>query len=314
MLLCEIFQIHDYPEFLTGDLRSQAQHIVIRHKKPQLKNSSSSSVKLALSASFLGTSPVMSSESLHEVEKGVRGVSLTPNPSRTRYLEASETLSEQVRHMRLSASENDIKTKVGLENISFGNRRRANSHRPLPVPPSGYQTEDYTDHRLQSNAQRPTSSKRKRNRLKQRHKEKNSDSNIELNSSSSSVEFDVFSGFSCTSINSTAVHERLPSPPCSPNSPTNQMLPTSDFLKRSSPCSSPSLSESQVDFRQFRGSSTETSDYLLYLSDESGDENNSSPNMKNLTEVHLYVLTERSPMFMHLRSTWNNCILVSVTF
>ena len=297
---------------MNGELKNRAQHIVIWYKKPYSKESSTSSVKLALSASLLGTSPVMTPDALHQVEKGG---SLTPSPTSTSYPEVSGTLSEQVRHMRLSASENDIKTRFGQERINtFEGRRRANSHRPLPIPQPGFETEDYLAWTSQSNTKTVRTSKKKHNRLKSRHKDKNSENSSDFNSSSSSVELESFSYFNHMSINDTQVSERLPSPLFSSNLSISQTLPQSDLKKRSSFGSVSSTDESQVDVRNFKGSISYSgsNDYMLYLSDESGDEINSVPSDKLLMEVHLYILTEQSPMFMHLRSTWNNCILVCI--
>ena len=51
---------------------------------------------------------------------------------------------------------------------------------------------------------------------------------------------------------------------------------------------------------------------LDYYSDD--ESNDSSSNNFELMEMDLYILSEKSPMYMHLKSTWNNCILVSFFF
>lgn len=55
--------------------------------------------------------------------------------------------------------------------------------------------------------------------------------------------------------------------------------------------------------------SVDSGEELDYNSDDGG---NYSANKKfELMEMDLYILSEKSPMYMHLKSTWNNCILKS---
>ena len=293
------FQIHDYPEFLNGDLKSKAQHIVIQYKDLTFKVGSSSSVKLALSASVLGTSPVMSSESFLQGEKlDVH----TSSPRRTSYLSVSRTLTEQVGYMRLSASESDLRTKLRQERSNLQSSSGDVSPRPLPVPPTAYRTSDYSDYKS-------TRPKKKRPTSKQNITEK-TERNPELNSSSSSAELDFFSYAVCAS--DSPVVQRPSSLPYSSESLVNQRLSPPGMIQRpSSPCSIPNSKETRADLRQCRVPSTESNSSMQGSSDESADETDSIENSDSTTEVHLYVLTEHSPMFMYLRSTWNNCVLVS---
>lgn len=58
--------------------------------------------------------------------------------------------------------------------------------------------------------------------------------------------------------------------------------------------------------------SVDSGEELDYNSDDGG---NYSANKKfELMEMELYILSEKSPMYMHLKSALNNCISVSSFF
>jgi len=64
---------------------------------------------------------------------------------------------------------------------------------------------------------------------------------------------------------------------------------------------------------RFRSYSNESTESLGEL-DNSDVDNGDTMDKVEITDLHLYILTENSPMFLHLRSTWSNCILKSTLY
>ena len=307
MIKCLFFQIHDVAEFLGGDLKTKNQHILLIYKKickqasssqsvtnPSSENSSST--RLALQASILSTSPVLR---LKAVERGSgKSPVLQPRTSMARVESqpiATQYLTVQANRLHLSASDPDLrnlKHEDGkLYSGSMGNMKAnlgsPSCRRPLPTPPRGHEsqvTQSNSKSRIRSGSMDQV--RRKKPPASPRQKRRNSDKDQnDLNWSSSSGELEI---------------------PHHHSSNSFQRQRSADFTSQYRVPSSYSRSH-------YRSDSNESTDSLGELDNYSDEESNDFvPKKVELAELHLYILTENSPMFMHLRSTWNNCILVSI--
>ena len=301
-----MLQIHDVAEFLGGELKTKNQHILVIYKKickqtpsnqsvtiPWSENNSSS--RLALQASILSASPVLR---LEAVERGGgKSPVLHPKTSMARVESQPTTtqhLTVQANRLHLSASDPDLRNlKHGYGELHSGStgNMKANpgspiSRRPLPPPPPGHESQvTQSNSRLRTGSTEQT--QRKRPSSPRLQKRRNSDKDhYDLNCSSSSGELE----FS--------------------HPPSNSF-----HRQRSADFSGQYRAPSPSDRSRHRSDSNGSMESLGDLDYNSDDDGNGSATKKvEITELNLYFLTENSPMFMHLRSTWNSCILVSSFF
>lgn len=297
------FQIHDVADFLGGDLKTKNQHILLVYKKISKQTSSSQSVtiprsenssstRLALQASILSTSPVVS---LEAIERGGGKLPvLHPKASMARVESQPATtqyLAVQTNRLHLSASDPDLRNLKDdhrqLYSESTGDMKANLSspvrRRPLPPPPPGHEspvTQSNSKTRLR--AASLDQARRRKKPSSPRPKRPNSNNEQrDLNWSSSSSELEFSNSF--------------------------QRQRSADF---SGPYRAPSPRRDH-----YRSDSNGSMESLGELDNYSDEEMNDSVTKRfELTELNLYILTENSPMFIYLRSTWNNCILVSFSF
>lgn len=297
------FQIHDVADFLGGDLKTKNQHILLVYKKISKQTSSSQSVtiprsenssstRLALQASILSTSPVVSLEAIER--GGGKSPVLHPKASMARVESQPATtqyLAVQTNRLHLSASDPDLRNlKDDHRQLYSGSTgdMKANlsspvSRRPLPPPPPGHEspvTQSNSKTRLR--AASLDQARRRKKPSSPRPKRPNSNNEQhDLNWSSSSSELEFSNSF--------------------------QRQRSADF---SGPYRAPSPRRDH-----YRSDSNGSMESLGELDNYSDEEMNDSVTKRfELTELNLYILTENSPMFIYLRSTWNNCILVSFSF
>lgn len=305
VIKCNFFQIHDVADFLGGDLKTKNQHILLVYKKLSKQTSSSQSVtiprsenssstRLALQASILSTSPVVGLETIER--GGGKSPVLYPKapmarvesqPATTRYL------AVQTNRLHLSASDPDLRNLKDehrqLYSGSTGNMdANLNSpvnRRPLPPPPPGHEcavSKGNSKSRLRA-ASLDQARRRKKPSSPRAKRQNSNNEHYDLNWSSSSSELEF-------------------SPQQSSHSFQRQR--SADF---SGPYRAPSPCRDR--YRSDSNGSIESLGELDNYSDE--EINDLVPKKYELTELNLYILTENSPMFIYLRSTWNNCILVS---
>ena len=303
------FQIHDVADFLGGDLKTKNQHVLLVYKKiskqtlassqsvaiPRSENSSST--RLALQASILSTSPVVSLETIER--GGGKSPVLHPKASMARVESqpaATRYLAVQTNRLHLSGSDPDLRNlKDDHRQLYSGSTSdmKANpsspvSRRPLPPPPPGHEspvTQSNSKSRLR--AASFDQARRRKKRSSPRPKRQNSNNEQrDLNWSSSSSELEFSQQQS-----SNSFHRQRPAD-------------FSDQYRAPSPRRD-----------RYRSDSNGSMESLGELDNYSDEEiNDSVPKRYELTELNLYILTENSPMFIYLRSTWNNCILVSSHF
>lgn len=290
--------IHDVAEFLGGELKTKNQHIRLEYKKafkgassPQQAGSFPSveinaTCKLAAQASILSTSPLLRHDALEiSLEKPlsvqrkgcVRGAVSKPL--------ASQSLLAQTSRHHLSASNPDLRT---IDHCNTKGLMKGSSRRPLPPPPLGVEGQSVPGnsnekpqlHSLDyEQTKRPASPRRQQ---KNTHQE-----DLDLDSSSSSAELELSytqSSYSFQRQHSADMSSCYRAPSSGATSPLGRGRCYSD------------VSESTDSFVDLRNLDTERSESVAKV---------------EMTEVHLYILRENSPMFLHLRSTWNNCILKS---
>ena len=297
------FQIHDVADFLGGDLKTKNQHILLVYKKISKQTSSSQSVtiprsenssstRLALQASILSTSPVVSLEAIER--GGGKSPVLHPKASMARDESQPATtryLAVQTNRLHLSASDPDLRNlkddHTQLYSGSTGDMK-ANlsspvSRRPLPPPPPGHEspvTQSNSKTRLRA-ASLDQARRRKKPSSPRPKRQNSNNEQRDLNWSSSSSELEFSNSF--------------------------QRQRSADF---SGPYRAPSPRRDH-----YRSDSNGSMESLGELDNYSDEEMNDSVTKRfELTELNLYILTENSPMFIYLRSTWNNCILVSFSF
>ena len=290
-------------------MKTKNQHILVEYKKTYKATPSTQSVsvpfnensvssRLALQASILTTSPVLKLKS-REQGNG-RSPVLQPKTSMARVESqpcTTQHLSVQTNKLHLSASDPDLRNikhsdvrgclgSTGNVKTSVGS---PSCRRPLPPPPPGHENQAT---QLNSNYRYRAGSMDQERRKRQstpRQQRQNSDKDeFDLNSSSSSTELELSYQQSSNSFHRqrSADFSSYPRAP-SPRAP------------------------SPYDGRHFRSDSNESTESFGELNDSDNDSNGSATKKIEITELHLYILAENSPMFMHLRSTWNNCILVS---
>ena len=257
-----------------------------------------SSAKLALSASVLMTSPVLYLEG-----KGREGQTtpvlkpkfsnpsgggkhrLSPRNGASKPRSLSNPNIQAVVH-----NSDDYEHSSGVTNRVHSPKNSPRSGRPLPPPPPGHEggvVQSYAKFRSRLDSKgkplTPTSTRRPRRK---------SEREDELNSSSSSGELD----FSPNGPLSQSLSEYMYS----------QSIENSLNLKYHQPSLPPSTNSRLGQF--FSGSEGHgRSPQSSFDSDDEEDVTGGS----ETSQMHLYILSENSPMFMCLRSTWNNCILVS---
>lgn len=297
------FQIHDVADFLGGDLKTKNQHILLVYKKISKQTSSSQSVtiprsenssstRLALQASILSTSPVVSLEAIER--GGGKSPVLHPKASMARVESQPATtqyLAVQTNRLHLSASDPDLRNlKDDHRQLYSGSTgdMKANlsspvSRRPLPPPPPGHEspvTQSNSKTRLRAASLDQTRRRKKPSSPRPKRPNSNNEQR-DLNWSSSSSELEFSNSF--------------------------QRQRSADF---SGPYRAPSPRRDH-----YRSDSNGSMESLGELDNYSDEEMNDSVTKRfELTELNLYILTENSPMFIYLRSTWNNCILVSFSF
>lgn len=298
VLFSFFFQIHDVAEFLGGELKTKNQHIRLEYKKTFKAASSpqqavsfpsveiNATCKLAAQASILSTSPVLSHDALEiNLEKPlsvqrkgcVHGAVSKPL--------ASQSLSAQTSTRHLSASNPDLRT---IDHCNTKGLLKGSSRRPLPPPPLGVEGQSVlgnSNERPQLHSldyeqtKRPASPRRQQTNKHQK--------DLDLDSSSSSAELELSytqSSYSFQRQHSADMSSCYRAPSSGATSPLGRGRCDSD------------VSESTDSFVDLRNLDAERSESVAKV---------------EMTEVHLYILRENSPMFLHLRSTWNNCILVS---
>lgn len=303
-----IFQIHDVAEFLGGDLKTKNQHILLQYKKTckatssnQLVtvpfNQSSSSSRLVLQASILSTSPVLRLETSEQGND--KSTILKPKGSMARVESQPCTagyLSAQTNKLHLSASDPDLRNikhsgarrYLGSTGNVKANVASTNGCRPLPPPPPGHK-----DQVTKSNSNRRfragSVDHRRRKRPTTPRQQRQTNDLLDLDSSSSSTELEL-----------TYQH----------SSHTFQRQQSADFSCPHYRAPSPRAS-SPYEGNHYRSDSYESPESVGEIDDSDSESNGSTFPKFEITELHLYILTENSLMFMQLRSTWNNCILVS---
>lgn len=297
--------IHDVADFLGGDLKTKNQHVLLVYKKLSKQTSTrqsvaiprsenSSSTRLALESSILSTSPVVSLETIER--GGGKSPVLHPKaamariesqPATTRYL------TVQMNRLHLSASDPDLRNLKDdhrqLYSGSTGDMEAkvssSGSRRPLPPPPPGHESSvAQSNSKSRLRAASFDQERRRKKRSSSRPKRQNSSNeqnDLNWSSSSSELEFS---------------HQQ------SSNSFHRQR--SADF---SNQYRAPSPHRDR--YRSDSNGSMESDGELDNYSDE--EINDSVPKRFELTELNLYILSENSPMFIYLRSTWNNCILKS---
>ena len=260
---------------------------------------SSLSSKLAIQASILSTSPVMRLEAVEQ--GGSNSPVLRPKRSMAQVESQpciTQHLSLQTNRHHLSASDPDLRNiKHGVERGYLGstgnvkdNPGSPNCRRPLPPPPPGHEsgvTQSNSSHRYRAGS--VDQWRRKGPTTPQQQKRSSDKEDLDLDSSSSSTELEALS--------------------YQHSSNSFQRQKSADFsghYRATSP-----RAPSPYEGSRFRSDSKE-SDSLGDLDNSDTDSNGFTAKKVEIRELHLYILTENSPMFMHLRSTWNNCILVSV--
>ena len=208
-------------------------------------------------------------------------------PATTRYL------AVQTNRLHLSASDPDLRNLKDehrqLYSGSTGNMKaNLNSpvnRRPLPPPPPGHESgvsKSNSKSRLRA-ASLDQARRRKKSSSPRAKRQNSNNEHYDLNWSSSSSELEFSQQQSSHSF---------------------QRQRSADFsgsYRALSPCRG-----------RYRNDSNGSVESLGELDNYSDEEINDFVPMKyELTELNLYILTENSPMFIYLRSTWNNCILVS---
>lgn len=256
------------------------------------RSENSSSTRLALQASILSTSPVVSLEAIER--GGGKSPVLHPKASMARVETQPATtryLAVQTNRLHLSASDPDLRNlKDDHRQLYSGSTgdMKANlsspvSRRPLPPPPPGHEspvTQSNSKTRLRA-ASLDQARRRKKPSSPRPKRQNSNNEQRDLNWSSSSSELEFSNSF-----------QRQRSADFS--GPYRASSPRRDHYRSDSNGSMESLGE------------------LDNYSDE--EMNDSVTKRFELTELNLYILTENSPMFIYLRSTWNNCILVSFSF
>ncbi|PFX18915.1 hypothetical protein AWC38_SpisGene16695, partial [Stylophora pistillata] len=286
--------IHDVAEFLGGDLKTKNQHILIVYKKifKQMGSSQSiaispcennSALKLALqSSSILSTSPVLRVGSTPQVVGNLKSETsmgrVESQPVTTQHL------SVQTNRLHLSASDPDLRLLRHERSSKLYSGSASNigavsasprSRRPLPPPPPGHETmivQSSSSARLRSGSV----GQQRRKKLSASQQKRTNNDYDELNCSSSSSELEISYQDSSTSFN----------------------------RQKSVDSSGP---YGRGRYGSDSNGSVDSGEELDYNSDDGG--NDSADKKLELMEMDLYILSEKSPMYMHLKSTWNNCIL-----
>ncbi|XP_068758501.1 uncharacterized protein C12orf56-like [Montipora capricornis] len=284
--------IHDVAEFLGGDLKTKNQHIRLEYKKPFQPASShyqpvsvpfgesNATCKLAVQASILSTSPVLRHDALEQGHDKSLAVQHKRYMSRVVSQPLTQrSLSGQTSRRHLSASNPDLRSIDHFDARGIIDKVKSKNCRPLPPPPLGREGQT-----MQSNSSNRLQAKSVSHRQKKRptsphQQRKNTDKDdLDLDSSSSSTELELSYQQSSKSF---------------------QRQRSADFSRATSP----------FDGSRYRSDSNESTDSF---GDPINSNNENHESFKvETTELHLYILRENSPMFLHLKSTWNNCILKS---
>ena len=285
-------------------MKTKNQHILLQYKKtckatPSNQsvsvpfNESSSSSKLVLQASILSTSPVLRLEASEPPILKTKGsmARVESQPCTAGYLSA------QTNKLHLSASDPDLRNikhsgargYLGSTGNVKANIRSTNGCRPLPPPPPGHEdqvTKSNSNRRFR--AESMDHRRRKRPTTPQQQRQTGNSDHLDLDSSSSSTELEL-------------AYQHSPH--------TFQQQQSADFscnYRAPSPRAS-----SPYEGSHYHSDSYESPESVGEMDDSDSESNGSASPKFEITELHLYILTESSLMFMQLRSTWNNCILVS---
>ena len=242
--------------------------------------------RLAAQASILSTSPVLRHDALEiSLEKPLSVQSKGCVLGAVSKPLASQSLSAQRSRRHLSASNPDLRN---IDHCDTKGLMKGNSRRPLPAPPLGLKSQSVqanSNERPQLHSsdygqtKRPASPRRQQ---KNTHQEE-----LDLDSSSSSTELEL---------------------PYTQSSYSFQRQQSADMSSRHRVPSSGAMSP--LGQGRCYSDSSESMDSFVDLTNLDTERGESTVKVE-MTEVHLYMLRENSPMFLHLRSTWNNCILVS---
>ncbi|PFX12491.1 hypothetical protein AWC38_SpisGene23548 [Stylophora pistillata] len=236
------------------------------------------------SSSILSTSPVLIVDSAPQMGDNLKSKTsmgcVESQPVTTQHLSVQTTSlhssvsDPDLQHLRHECSSKlypGSASNIGTVSTSPLGRR------PLPPPLPGHESmivQSSLSTRLKSGS---VDQQRRKKPLASQQKRTNNDDD-QLNCSSSSSELEISYQHSSTSFN----------------------------RQNSVDASSPS---ERGCYRSGSNGSLDNGEELDYNSDNGG--NDSADKKFELVEMDLYILSEISPMYMHLKSTWNNCILPS---
>lgn len=274
-----MFQIHDVPEFLGGDLKNKAQHILLTYKSPLAPSPSSprshktpppiqEASSQGLASSLLTASALLRLDFDETVQPSPSG-SYTDRSIRDQVILDRKLNSTR---NKMSNSEGSIPHLLEQERLQGSSLQTVKDNhlsvpvrgRPLPPPPTGETTASY------SYQHRKTRRKRQQSQ--------------DLNSSSSSNELD-FSSYR-DDLSNDALSDR-----------TDISSSYNDHLERRRASYSHTTKSKSVDDAEY---------VVESFKEESVDEES-----RGVTEeLHLYILEQGSPMFKMVKSTWKNCIMV----
>ncbi|XP_031571203.1 uncharacterized protein C12orf56-like [Actinia tenebrosa] len=273
--------IHDIPEFIGGDLRTQTQHIIVTYKTTGPQKTQTKTTKDLPSPRQALQTPLLTASALLRLNLEDEQDSTTvPSASHYHY-NKDRIIAEEGSYMKkISRNSNKMSVSEGsipqlIEQERFQASSSTERHNSLCVPSSGRRLPlppSHKGHRLDSY------SKIKQQPRKSR--QKHDSESKELNSSSSSNELDL------SQVKTDYSDDR-------PGRPSSLDLPQTSTIKAS--------------WRSSRTRSVDETHQTVeeestYVTEGSAD---------NISQIHMYILEQGSPMFAFLKSTWNNCILKS---
>jgi hypothetical protein len=280
-------QIHDIPDFIGGDLKTQTQHIIVTHTKINPSETQSKSTRgqdLPSPRQSLQTPLLTASALLHiDLENGQNNTteaSISHHYDTCRIPREGNYMKKLYKNPnKMSVSEGNIPQLIEQERFRASSTFVSLGGRPLPQLPTN------------KGLKLDLSSKTKQQPRKSRRKH-DGDSK-ELNSSSSSNELD-FSQVRYSESNdhfSGDINDR-------PGRPSSLNLLQASKSGTSWPSRTRSVDETCL-----------TSEHSSFDGEDSTDGIEGSRHQETL-QIHMYILVQGSPMFAFIKSTWNNCILV----